>query len=95
MIIHEHNVQICAGCMSGDLKLALSFLRDHNNSICVTPGTSGAERIIREIVELVEDAAAVIASVQRTSPEAGLGTSSRFSGDHHSGRTGLRLPDEG
>lgn len=72
MLDHSHNVQVCAGCVSGDMKLALSLIRDFNDTLAYTIATVAVERILAEITETIDDAASLV-SAASTEAEAGLG----------------------
>jgi len=53
---HSHNLQVCARCVSRDLRLILSRLAEHNATMYVTTESQFAETHLRVITELMEDA---------------------------------------
>lgn len=73
MIDHSHNVQICAGCVAGDLQLALSLIRAHNSSLLQTPATVVVERVMNDIVEAIKNATFPLGTEDWTTEEVGLG----------------------
>lgn len=69
---HQHNIQICAGCLIGDLRLVHRRLEEHNRTLGSSPELLFAELTILNILELITDAQAVIAKGW-TAEEARLG----------------------
>lgn len=63
MIDHSHNVQICAGCICGDLWLALSLLQRHNATLEGSSATRRVEEILKETVEVIQDASKLIEAI--------------------------------
>lgn len=92
MISHQHEVQICAGCAFGELSLAVSLLRDHNNTLAGTQGTLKAEAIVTEIVEAIRDATTFV-STYGSPPEAGLGQGEWRPRGGDRGSSGFGCPD--
>lgn len=70
---HSHNIQICAGCIAGDLRIVLRRLQDHNLTLGQSQETMFASDTVAEILELIEDAQTYL-TAQRTETEACLGT---------------------
>lgn len=88
---HYHNIQICAGCIAGDLRIVLRRLQDHNMTLGQTQATMFASDTVAEILELIEDAQKVLAQGW-TTEEAGLGTPDVRSDRQLGGIAGLRRP---
>lgn len=58
--MHSHNVTICAGCMLTDLRLVVARLSEHNDTMEFTDQTLFAERTLQEILEMIENAQALL-----------------------------------
>lgn len=70
MLDHSHNVTICAGCLYTDLRLVLRRLEEHNTTIGSTTATMFCETLLREVVEVIENAQDVLAAGGALRPEA-------------------------
>lgn len=91
--MHSHNIQICAGCLAGDLHLVVTRLDEHNSTLDATDHTRWVATTLREILELIEDATSFLSGTSfRTEAEAGLGEAPEQRHPLFSGTTSLFRP---
>lgn len=93
---HQHNVQICAGCVAPDLQLALSLLRRHNATLDHSQQTDRAEAILDDTLEMIINAKTFLQTVfspEWDTQEDGMGATAVHRERHECRPSGFRGPD--
>lgn len=61
--VHDHNITVCAGCLIGDLRIAVRRLSEHNSTTGVSRETLFVAKLLDEILEAYEDATHLTAAL--------------------------------